>query len=107
MAKLGPKSAKALDDFCADLSDKQAAFLRNAVERVCEDPVGRGNPGHSFTQKFREPRRYLGSRLPADAAIFEFKPNQYRGLFIVKDGKLAFLPMNGQRFFTVKGCPWH
>lgn len=107
MATLGPQSAKALDDFCADLSESQATYLRAAVQRVCENPSGRGDPSHSFTQKFREPRRYLGNRLPAGTTVLEFKPNQYRGLFIVKDDKVAFLPMKGRRFTTVKDCPWH
>lgn len=77
------------------------------MERVCEDPAGRSNPGHSFTQKFREPRRYLGSKLPPNTSVFEFKPNRYRALFIVSGDSVAFLPIKGRRFFTVKDCPWH
>lgn len=107
MAQLVSKSAEALDEFCEALSEKQATFLREAVQRVCQDPAGRGNPGHPYTRKFTDPERYVGKKLPAGTKVWEFKPNQYRGLFVTKGDFIAFLPVRGNRFMTVKECPWH
>jgi len=116
MHRLGAASKADLDAFCATLSEKQAAKLRQDVERVCRDPSGRLEPKHSLTQKFREPSKYLGKKVQKGVDVWEFKPNQFRGLFVTqlckgKDGKkvrlVAFLPVKGRRFTTVDDCPWH
>lgn len=107
MAQLVPKSAEALDEFCEGLSEKQAEFLREVVQRVCENPSGQGNPGHPYTRKFKSPERYVGKKLPAGMNVWEFKPNQYRGLFVIKGELIAFLPVRGKRFMTIEECAWH
>ena len=98
-------------------SARVSAFARSstrrAVERVCENPSGQRNPRHRFTKKFHNASRYV--TVAKDAKVMEFTTNQWRGLFqlveIKEDGEthrlLVFIPIGGQRFFTVKDCPWH
>jgi hypothetical protein len=114
--RLGADSQAELDAFCATLSEKQAAKLRQDVERVCRDPSGQLEPKHTLTRKFRDPGKYLGRNVPNGMDVWEFKPNQFRALFVTnlskgKDRKkirlVAFLPIKGKRFTTLDDCPWH
>lgn len=87
--------------------------LRDAVERVCENPSGQRNPRHRFTKKFHNPSRQVN--VSKGAKVMEFTTNQWRGLFElveVEKGKvthrlIVFIPIHGKRFFSVKDCPWH
>ena len=109
MFKLSPDSQAALDAFCESLGDNQARALRGAIDRVRADPSGRRNPQHHYTQKFRDPAKYLGRKLPKGTNVWEFKPSRYRALFLTdsESGNMVFLAVRGQRFFTADDCPWH
>lgn len=112
MYELDPESAEELSAICEEFG-KAGRQLRQAVERVCENPSGQRNPRHRYTKKFHNPWHYAeGTK---QDKVIEFTTNQWRGLFRLleteKDGKthrmLAFIPLKGRRFFPVKDCPWH
>lgn len=85
--------------------------LRAAVERVLADPSGRGRPGHRYTKTFHNPEKYV--TLEDGVKVWEFCPNQWRGLFMTADaqgdgpGLLLFVPVRGKRFLTKNEAPWH
>ena len=113
MFELHPESKAALDDFCDGLSDYQADYLREVVNRICQDPSGRREPQHRWTRPFRNPGAYV--RVPKGVKVWELKTNLYRALFITdtfttKKGEkkqiLTFLPVGGERFLHVNDAPW-
>ena len=112
MPDLDPESAAELQRLCEELG-KPAEQLRAAVERVCANPSGQRNPRHHFTKKFHSAHRYVP--VAKGATVMEFTTNQWRGLFqLVEFEKdeivhrlLVFIPIRGQRFLSVKECPWH
>jgi hypothetical protein len=115
--ELDPASQVELDEFCAGLSERQANYLRLAVERVCRDPSGRRQPTHRYTRPFANAQRYVPN-LPDELKVWEFKTNHYRALFVTAevevDGRthrhLSFLPIGGRgggsRFLRPVDCPW-
>jgi len=111
--KLDPASEAELAKLCEELG-AQGKQLRAAVEMVCENPSGRRQPQHRFTQKFNHPREFI--KVSKGTTVWEFKPNQWRGLFVLAEKPMAngqsarliaFVPIRGKRFLTVDECPWH
>ena len=112
MHQLDPESAEELDNLCKQLG-ASGVNLRQAVDRVCENPSGQREPRHHYTKKFHSPRRYAGGS--KSAKVIEFNTNHWRGLFRLveheKDGAthrlVVFIPIKGRRLFPVDDCPWH
>jgi hypothetical protein len=115
--ELDPDSRAALDEFCADLTPKQADYLRTVVTRICDDPSGHRQPTHSFTRPFHNAERYVG-KLPPELKVWELKTNRYRALFytaeVEKSGtthrRLVLLPIRGRgkgrRLLHAAEAPW-
>lgn len=112
MHELDPESAAELGTLCEQFGSA-GENLRQAVERVCENPSGQREPRHHYTKKFHSPRTYAGG--DKKAKVMEFTTNHWRGLFRLvshkKDGVthrlVVFIPIKGRRFFPVDDCPWH
>lgn len=116
MYELDPDSAAELDELCR--KNPKAEKLRDAVERVCANPSGQFQPKHKFSQKFKNAKKYV--TVAPGATVWEFKPNQWRGLYMTVEDEienengekqtirlLVFIPIKGRRFLTVGEAPWH
>lgn len=113
MFELGPESKAELDEFCADLKPGEAKSLRQAIDRVKQDPWGYGIPGHRYTKPHHPDKRYL--HMPSGTRVLELKVGNFRGLFtttVVKRGdreyrRIDFVRIRGRRFMTAGDAPWH
>lgn len=113
MYELDPDSAAELDQICKE-EGKRGEGLRQCVERVCADPSGRREPRHNYSKPFHNAKKFAPSVADSDK-VWEFCPNQWRGLFITAeeeiDGEthrlLVFAPIDGRRFLRKGDAPWH
>jgi len=109
---LDPESADELDRLCEALGSP-GEQLKEAVQRVCENPSGQRNPRHRYTKKFNSAHRYVN--VAKGAKVAEFTTNHWRALFQLVELKkgetvhrlLVFIPIKGRRFFPIDDCPWH